>query len=209
MKKKTKPKPNYQNLYPNIKLGLGAQFPGKPRFRSIFHPFFWRDIRFEIKAAWQRAIRGYDDSAVWGLDEYLKKFLTRALLDLADNHHGVPQLEEWADIPLEEKDKLWTQKLVDLAAHFYESCDWEESEVEKNEFSDEWHESRDIAFEPSPDKKGHYEMVTKPKNGYTQEQIDELEEKYFNREREIEKYKRGQLEKGMAELTAVFDHLWD
>ena len=203
-KKKLK---NYQNRYPNMKFGLGSHFLGKPRFRAIFHPFFWRDVRLEIKWAWQRAIRGYDDSAVWSLNEHLKKYIVKTLLDLADNHHGVPQLEEWVSKTIKEQSELWAGRLAEIAAHFYESCEWEDSEVEKNEFEEEWHNAHEYVFEP--ESNGYSRMVTEPKNGYSHEQVDELGEKWREREREIAKYKKNQLALGLKKLTEIFNHLGD
>ena len=195
--------------YPNIKLGFGAHFEGKPHLRAFFHPWFWRDLRYEIKWAWQRAFRGYDDVSVWGMDDYIRKFLIRGLQDLADNHHGVPQLEEWVDKPLEEQDELWTQRLVEISEHFYESCLWEDSDFEKNEFEEEWHNSHDFEFEDLNDGSGCSRMINVPKNGYTKEQVEVLREKWSERDQSIQKYKREQLELGMKKLTKIFDSLWD
>ena len=195
--------------YPNIKLGFGAHFAGKPRLRAFFHLWFWRDLWSEIKWAWQRAFRGYDDVSVWGMDDHLRKFLICGLQDLADNHHGVPQLEEWVDKTLEEQDELWTRRLVEISEHFYESCIWEDSDFEKNEFEEEWHNSHDFEFEDLNDGSGCSRMINIPKNGYTKEQVDALREKWLERNQAIQKYKQEQLELGMKKLTEIFGSLWD
>ena len=193
--------------YPAVKLGLGSGMMGRPHFRAIFHPWFWFDIRCEIKFAFQRAFRGYDDPSVWGMNTYLQKFIIRGLLDLAENNYSVPQLHEREDKPIEEKDELWKKTLTDIAEHFYESLECEDSEYEKNEYEDEWHNAQDYGFRPIVD--GRSEMIHIPKNGYTQAQVNELENKYFVGYREICEYKADQLKVGLAKLSDIFPYLWD
>ena len=207
LRMKRKNKSYYQNRYPNIKFGFGSHFPAKPRFRATFHPFFWRDVRLELRCAWQRVIHGYDDSATWDLDEHLKKYIVKCLLHLADNHHGVPQLEEWVGKPVEEQSELWAERLSEIAAHFYESCKWEDSEIEKNEFEEEWFNSHEYGFEPVGN--GRSRMVTTPINGYTQEQVDDFKVKFRKSEREIEEYKKAQFALGVDKLMPIFEHLGD
>lgn len=37
------------------------------------------DLRLEVKWAWQRAFRGWDDTAIWGMGEYLSEIIVDVL----------------------------------------------------------------------------------------------------------------------------------
>ena len=54
-----------------------------------------------IKFAWQRAYRGYDDSAWWSLDDYLAKISAPVLAKMAERSPGYPPdltEAEWTEI---------------------------------------------------------------------------------------------------------------
>jgi len=51
-----------------------------------------------IKHFFQRAIRGYDDTLFWGMDEYLAPIILAGLKNLKENQSGHPACyteEEW------------------------------------------------------------------------------------------------------------------
>lgn len=204
----SKNKTNYRKCYSNIRVGFGAHFDVKMSFRSIFSREFWHNLWWELRYAWLRATRGYDYPDVFSMDDRLKKYLVRILLDLADTSSTAPPLEEWTEKPCEEWHVLCPQRLVEIATHFYESLEWEESDIEKNEFEEEYFNSCDKDFEDGEDGCSAL-MIDIPKNGYTQEQVDILCDKWRNRRNEIEEYKHKQLELGMAKLTEAFPYLWD
>lgn len=61
---------------------------------------FWQWGR-EIKWAWQRVFRGWDDTVVWSIDMHLNVMLPQWLRVLRDNGMGVPcgmSETEWHDI---------------------------------------------------------------------------------------------------------------
>lgn len=70
------------------------------------------NFKFELKLAWQRAYRGYDDSEVWGLADSITQKIILTLPKLIENHNGVP-----ADLT-EEK---WTAILKGMLYHFQHS----------------------------------------------------------------------------------------
>lgn len=148
MKNKQEKVKTYSLLYPTVRLGFGSHRTHKLNFINLFNRYYWRSVWYDFKQACLRFTRGYDDSAVYGMDEYLQKFILRGLLDLADNHIGVPSRmsninKYWgqSNLSFEESDRMWTQKLVDIAENFYESMEWEESKYEKNEFETAFSES--------------------------------------------------------------------
>jgi len=200
-------KTNYSKRYPNVRVGFGAYFEVKLTLRSFFSKEFWHNLWWELRYAWKRATCGYDDHAVFDMDNHVTKYLIRLLLELAETTSGTPLLEEFEEKTDEERFMIWRQKLSDVAAHLYESLTWEESDFEKNQFREEYFHSHDFGTKET--EEGHCQMVDVPKNGYTQEQVDELRDKYLSRDEEIRSYKSEQLELAMKKLTAVFPYLWD
>lgn len=60
-----------------------------------------RDILREVKWAWQRVSRGYDDRLYWGMDEYLDPIIIAGLKNLRNNGNGYPCLlsqKKWNSI---------------------------------------------------------------------------------------------------------------
>jgi|LSQX01.2.fsa_nt_gb hypothetical protein len=60
-----------------------------------------RHIRYELKYAWQRAWRGYDDSMVFDMNDTFIELYREILKDFKENLHGYPGTmteEEWNDI---------------------------------------------------------------------------------------------------------------
>lgn len=58
-------------------------------------------MKNEIKWAWQRVFRGYDDRLFWAMDEYLDPIIIAGLKNLRENGHGTPYgltLKKWNTI---------------------------------------------------------------------------------------------------------------
>ena len=56
---------------------------------------------WEIKLAWQRVFRGYDDTMSWNLETHLADLINKITLDMADNGHGHPDKlteKKWKEI---------------------------------------------------------------------------------------------------------------
>lgn len=49
----------------------------------------------EVRWAWQRVFRGWDDFSTWSLDVHLSRTLGQQLVMMADIAHGWPDGEEW------------------------------------------------------------------------------------------------------------------
>lgn len=57
-----------------------------------------RNARRQVKWAWQRVFRGWDDRVVWSLDTHLARTLGAQLVMMADIAHGYPDgftFETW------------------------------------------------------------------------------------------------------------------
>ena len=210
--------------YPNINLGFGSGFPGskfKITFKLFFHHFWWRDFCYELKCAWQRAVRGYDNSLTWNLDENIKKYIIIGLQTLAEKHRGVPNFdfkggyEIYANLSAGEADALaesrsreWKSLLYELADKFYESLKHEDSNYELNQYEDEWHTSFETEFVKEDGGK-YYTMKIVPTNGYTQDQYESLNELYIKREEEIRDYKIKSEKEAIMKLIEILPYLWD
>ena len=62
-------------------------FSSSPRFLI---PRKLNDWKYEIKWAWQRVFRGYDDTSVWNLYHHISEQLPKILRQLKNNHLGCP-----------------------------------------------------------------------------------------------------------------------
>lgn len=100
----------------------------KKELEVKFHPSFWKsydklfsnnliyliprtldDIKYEIKWAWQRIFRGYDDRTVWSLKSDIYNHLPKIIRSLEETAHGYPanpfnkkneinSLKQWKEI---------------------------------------------------------------------------------------------------------------
>jgi len=102
----------------------------------IAHPwkiagYCWAEIRF----AWQRVFRGWDDRAVWSIDYYLAKLIPELVLELKENKIGYPARllpddigDDWSEEQSKKAKEKWDSVLDEIAEGFqYYSdsiCDW-------------------------------------------------------------------------------------
>ena len=66
-------------------------FGGYSAFYNLTHP--WKPIQEcirQIKWAWQRVFKGYDDRATWSIDSYLSVLISKLVLELKENNIGIP-----------------------------------------------------------------------------------------------------------------------
>lgn len=74
---------------------------------NIIEKIYWRtyytikDFIYEIKYAYQRVVRGYDDRITWGLEEELAKIINKVTFNLAENSYSYPNgltEKKWKEI---------------------------------------------------------------------------------------------------------------
>jgi hypothetical protein len=75
---------------------------------TITHPWnIYKGIRNEIKWAWQRVFRGYDNRIIWSLDYYLSEMLPIWLRELKQEKAGIPTVcfeeDDWDNDKCEYK----------------------------------------------------------------------------------------------------------
>jgi len=107
-----------------------AGFGGYSAYHNLTRP--WKPIREcfqEVKWAWQRVFKGYDDRATWGIDSYLADLIPKLASELKENNIGTP-FDMWDGmVPVdncfnysEEDDKVaetkWREILEKIAEGF-------------------------------------------------------------------------------------------
>lgn len=81
-------------------------------------PSYFDDTKYEIKLAWQRVYRGFDDSAVWNHHSYHSEQTAKILRMLAEEKVGCPG--EMYSESKNGKDSCakWTKTLIKMAEGF-------------------------------------------------------------------------------------------
>jgi len=159
-------------------------------FDNLFSP--WRHPRNwleniksffrSLKWCYQRAIKGYCDKDIWGLDSSICDYLYGTLKQLSKNCHG------WPDSKFETYEE-WQEYLSETAELFYRAN--LANEYYKNEYEEEYLASFSINVE---------------KLAYKRDK--ELADKYLNREKEIFKQQQEDLKLGLKKLNDVFYALY-
>lgn len=144
---------------------------------------FFEDTWLNLKAAWQRATRGWADRDTWNLDSYLLDILPEMISHLGENTHGFP-----IDFPTYESWQDYLQNEIVIPLQNAR----EEQTTQKNEYNAEY-------FNLSSSS-GRF-LNTRPD--------DEVREKWLAREQEIDEWRLQELERGMQNLSSVFFSLWD
>ena len=79
-----------------VKLLIAEHYKGmalRARARALTRAL--RSASSEVRFAYQRVVRGWDDRALWSLHRHLTKTLGAQLLRLADIAHGFPAEDGW------------------------------------------------------------------------------------------------------------------
>ena len=141
---------------------------------------FFEDTWLNLKAAWQRATRGWADRDTWNLDSYLLDILPEMINHLRENTHGFP-----IDFPTYESWQDYLQNEIVIPLQNAR----EEQTIQKNEYNEEYFNLSSSFLNTRPD--------------------DEVRKKWLAREHEIDDWRLQELERGMQNLTAAFFSLWD
>jgi hypothetical protein len=79
-----------------------------------------------IRWAWQRVTRGWDDRALWSLDHHVYKTLGQQLTEMADVAHGWPANSEWETFEDWQKTLRHHGEALTHASTALNVGDWEE-----------------------------------------------------------------------------------
>lgn len=152
---------------------------------------FFEDTWLNLKAAWQRATRGWANRDTWNLDNYLLEILPEMIDHLRIHTHGYPGYGEF-DTP-EKWDKFLKEEIIIPLQNARE-----EQTTQINEYEEELH-SYPINF-------------VKQENGFTALEFtepEELRKKWCEREDEINKWRQKELDRAFAAMAKHFYSLWD
>ena len=146
-----------------------------------------------LKAAWQRATRGYADRDTWNLDSWLLQVLPAALKYLAEHSHGWPSNEEFP------KFEDWQEYLFKIAKDLEDCQDCEGNN--KNEYYNDYMNQFDN-WDNKWEKDEHGNLVYKPEQS-------EIDKKYFNRLKELSIEQQKLLEDTFMRLAKHLYAMWD
>ena len=158
---------------------------------------FAKQLKREIKWAWQRVKRGYDDQIFWSFDHYLDQIIIKDLQWMLVNRNGSPVLEGWTEDDCHEK---WTEALKEMLHYFMQSTEQHCSET--NEYAD----IVDFDSYFVPIKGGKYSTM---RYKDTTTEAEELREKHHQRSNEIDAYRAVNHKKAMEMLSKYYRYLWD
>jgi hypothetical protein len=92
-------KKNFRNWF-NKRFG---GYAGYNAYYLLFHPWeILLEWKRQIKYAWQRVFRGWDDRVAWDIGYYISKMLPLWLEQLRNNKHGIP-MEMFDGLPYEDE----------------------------------------------------------------------------------------------------------
>lgn len=80
-------------------------------------PVSLNDAKHEIKWAWQRVFKGYDDPSVWSHHSVMAKTTTKILRELAENKVGCP-MDLYDSKKKKDECHKWKNILIEMAEGF-------------------------------------------------------------------------------------------
>ena len=176
-------------------LNVFKDYRGYSRRWMITHPWlYFKHGYYNLKAAWQRATRGYASRDVWSMCDYFLEIFPAMLRDLAKNCNGYPGVVPF-DTP--EKWENWLREMADKLEWCREDK-WEKD----NEYEEEYMKQFDDDSWQNWQRDEHGNLVYK----HTQTEIDKL---YFARLKELSDKAHQQLQDTLSEISRYFFCLWD
>lgn len=105
------------------------------RIKQVFNPIYYtiKEALINIKYAYQRVVRGYDDKMFWNLDEQLGKIISEVTLRMADKARGYPDgltPEKW-ELILNDI-SLGFGSYLEMRSGWYDFQDKEFKRLDKN-----------------------------------------------------------------------------
>lgn len=158
----------------------------------------------EIKHAYQRAIRGYDDFMIWECTEELPALICKILKQYNETRHGFPVLlSEDNNIDQKEQrekeEKYWNDIVEEMIFHFQEAV--EETCTKTNPYENP---GKPYFYKENPND-AFYKMEI----DYDSEKEKEEAQNHFKTEMELEKYRLEHKKKGFEMLSKYINYIWD
>lgn len=173
-------------------LNVFKDYRGYSRHWMLTHPWlYFKHGYYNLKAAWQRATRGYANRDTWDMDTWFLQVFPAMLKQLSQNANGHPcSFKSYEE---------WTEFLYQLAIDF-EKCQDDEGNDE-NEYYDDYMKSLDD-IKWKRDENGCLTWDT-------HEHHDEISKLYFDRMKETSKERQKLLEDCFARLGKWIRTMWD
>lgn len=188
---------------------------------------FFEEIPISIRSFVQRGKRGYADTDLYDLSDYLEKLITKSVSQLESTTigYGVYDFKEIGGFEAQWVDKNFKEIIAELQKQGYENDDhgiyddfikyklilrriaWDFKELdywncsEENEYSDEYNIQLSHQLKQLENEPDKYELVTRKVN-------KQLTKDYNKREKEIEKYREKRKQEGFKLLYKYFESLW-
>lgn len=92
------------------------------------------NVRRQVRWAWQRVFRGWDDRSLWSLDTWLGRTVGAQLQAMADIAHGWPGGPDWTF-------ETWTAALRqhgEVLTDYGHNCDANDDDIEAAQKSMHW-----------------------------------------------------------------------
>lgn len=123
--------------------------PIRTFFRDSYYFVFWGiprnigDAWRSIKWGFQRVFRGYDDTAIWSLDNYLTRIALPVLKHYRANKHGIPLIEGMENDPFEKQEAEWN-RILDVMINAFQIMHDEDTDFKVRSDEDYKERSRQI-----------------------------------------------------------------
>ena len=153
---------------------------------------FFKEIKYNLAAAWERATKGHAWRDSVEMDEFLLHIIPSMLRDIAngDAYPGIEPFETY------EKWQDWCNSLADVFESVQEE-NWDASG--RNEWEEEWEKAFNV-LHPHPNLTTTTEM--------TEEEAQEICKMYFEREKELSAEREKIIQNAYAELVKYHSYLW-
>lgn len=179
---------NYNNVW---RFAYGKRY-------YLTHPWKWiKEAVYNIRAAWQRATRGWDDMDAGDMDNWFLHTIPPMLRYLAENGHSYPGIEPFSG---EEGAQRWKDWLLETAGLLDTGTeDWQDKH---NEYYEEY-----MAHLMDSSK-----LPVKDENGYhfhTPRELTELDKKYLARSKELMEQGEENVQMGLKGMSEWLYSLWD
>ena len=88
---------------------------------SITHPWkYFEELFRQLKYAWQRVFRFWDDRVIWSIDWYLAKYIPIWMQELKIKKHGVPS-EMFEGLPVIDDNYNYSEESWKIAQDRYDN----------------------------------------------------------------------------------------
>lgn len=163
---------------------------------------FW----YDIQCFFERGKKGYCWRDVMDIDYFLIKTLPNMLEEFNRKRNGYPgrMMLEYPDLTDDERSAIWGKRIEEIIHHFRngdeDTCD------QKNEYEEK---INGVSLNDYPEigNSLNYKHIDENDS----EEIKNLKkdyQKYFNREKELTKYRKLEVQKGLQMLGEDFFDFW-